>query len=241
MAMISLLRSRVDAWLCPFGFRDHCDVAECAGQISTLAFFLVVAFWSLGHLVLQRLSGTHAVDAEATRKHVRSRFQDRLFTGLSYMPLVFVCQWRPSGWVWAQPARVPEVQVLGAAFVVAAAAGFIEVHCRLGHSWSPSPEFKKRHDLVTRGIFSLARHPMYAVFLWAAVAILLATFNWVLCSCYALPLINLIRRIPVEEDILIDAFGGRYREYQQRVGALGPRACDGLLVCCGARPNDKSD
>ena len=63
---------------------------------------------------------------------------------------------------------------------------------------------------------------MYAVFLWAALATLLATLNWVIAWCVFGSVVIAVRRIETEERMLVDLFGRHYLEYRQQVSALGP-------------------
>jgi len=102
---------------------------------------------------------------------------------------------------------------------------FVAVHVALGANWSPEPEAKTQHKLVTGGVFRWARHPMYAVFLWASIGTLLATLNWLI----ALPPLGLaimmLCRIETEERILVELFDSAYLEYRCRVSALGPPWC----------------
>ena len=84
------------------------------------------------------------------------------------------------------------------------------------------PEAKMQHQLVTHGLFRWARHPMYAVFLWATIASLLATLNWLISLIpFGLFLFS-AHRIEAEERILVELFGREYLEYRRRVSALGP-------------------
>jgi len=47
--------------------------------------------------------------------------------------------------------------------VIAAAALFVfwRAHADLGLNWSPTLEIREKHELITRGIYGVIRHPMY--------------------------------------------------------------------------------
>ena len=75
---------------------------------------------------------------------------------------------------------------------------------------------------TTHGVFAWARHPMYAVFLWAFVGTLLATLNWLVAWIVTGLVFVTLRRIETEERILISLFGAEYLEYMRTVSALGP-------------------
>ena len=52
---------------------------------------------------------------------------------------------------------------------------FIMTHIDLGASWSPEPEALEDHKLVTSGLFSFCRHPMYTGLLYHTVPVALLT------------------------------------------------------------------
>ena len=95
----------------------------------------------------------------------------------------------------------------------------------MGANWSPQPEQKTQHQLVVSGVFGVARHPMYAIFLWGCVGTFCATLNWVVGWCVFGLVLMVLTRIEVEERILIDLYGEEYLEYRRRVLALGVPWC----------------
>jgi protein-S-isoprenylcysteine O-methyltransferase Ste14 len=71
-----------------------------------------------------------------------------------------------AGWVGV-------VLLAGALFV------FWRAHADLGLNWSPSLEIREKHELITRGIYGVIRHPMYASqWLWVLAQPLLLQ-NWI--------------------------------------------------------------
>jgi len=97
-------------------------------------------------------------------------------------------------------------------------------HADLGLNWSPSLEIRERHELITRGIYSVIRHPMYASLLLWALAQPLLLHNWIAGGLgpIVFPLFYFLRVGP-EERMMLDTFGAEYRGYMQRVGGLVPR------------------
>ena len=55
---------------------------------------------------------------------------------------------------------------------------FRRSHKDLGRNWSISLEIREEHKLVTRGVYSLIRHPMYTAFLLMAVGQAFLISNW---------------------------------------------------------------
>lgn len=136
--------------------------------------------------------------------------------------------WAAGGIRLVHPVQNWLIQLVGSAIMVICTVLFIIVHIDMGDNWSPVPEQKENHQLVTHGIFRFARHPMYAVFLWAAIGTLLATLNWLFAWCVSGSVGFVMRRIETEEEILINIFGDQYREYRCKVSALGhPWQCLG--------------
>ena len=112
-----------------------------------------------------------------------------------------------------------------AGMIVFAAANWLlwRSHADLAQNWSPKLEVREDHTLITDGVYRYIRHPMYAAhWLWA-VAQALLLHNWIagLASLFAIiPLY--IRRVPHEEQLMIDQFGEEYREYMTRTGRIVP-------------------
>jgi protein-S-isoprenylcysteine O-methyltransferase Ste14 len=91
-------------------------------------------------------------------------------------------------------------------------------------NWSPSLEIREKHELITRGIYGVIRHPMYASqWLWVIAQALLLQ-NWLA------GIVNLIifipfyfMRVKAEETLMFDSFGEQYREYMKKTGAVLPK------------------
>jgi protein-S-isoprenylcysteine O-methyltransferase Ste14 len=97
-------------------------------------------------------------------------------------------------------------------------------HVDLGRNWSPTLQIQPEHTLVTQGVYRHVRHPMYAAhFLWAiAQGLLLANWlaGWIFLTTFV-PLY--LFRVPKEEQLMLDQFGGAYREYITHTGRIIPR------------------
>lgn len=84
---------------------------------------------------------------------------------------------------------------------------------QLGDAFSPRPE--ARH-LVTRGLYSKLRHPIYVFGSLAYIGALLALLGWSgLIICLVLVLIQ-VGRARREERVLAEAFGPEYAAYRSR-------------------------
>lgn len=97
-------------------------------------------------------------------------------------------------------------------------------HADLGDAWSPEIEVQREQQLVTTGVFSRIRHPMYAAHLLWSVAQPLLLWNWIagwLALLAFLPVYLL--RAPREEQMMLAEFGEEYRAYAARTGSIIPR------------------
>jgi len=56
-----------------------------------------------------------------------------------------------------------------------------------------------------------------------AVAVSLLTANWIFVAVCALSIAGVVRRIPIEEQMMIKSFGDGYKAYLQRTGRFFPK------------------
>jgi protein-S-isoprenylcysteine O-methyltransferase Ste14 len=144
-----------------------------------------------------------------------------LFVAMFFVPLIYAA----TDWLDFANYSLPAwagwlgVAILGGGLVV-----FWRAHADLGLNWSPSLEIREKHELITRGIYSYIRHPMYASqWLWVFAQPLLL-HNWIA------GFLNLIvflffypMRVQAEEELMLEQFGEEYRSYMEKVGAVFPR------------------
>src|SRR3569623_2584793 len=100
---------------------------------------------------------------------------------------------------------------------------FYRPHKDLGRNWSVTLEVRDQHRLVTEGVYTNVRHPMYAAFwLWAlAQAFLLP--NWIAGPAGLIGFgILFFMRVGREEQMMIETFGDEYRTYMQRTARVVP-------------------
>jgi len=97
-------------------------------------------------------------------------------------------------------------------------------HTDLGVNWSPTLAIHEQHILVTRGIYGVIRHPMYASQWIFALAQPLLLHNWIAGFWNLLVFIPFyLLRVKAEEQLMLEQFGDQYRSYMQKVGAVFPR------------------
>ena len=213
-------------------FDDEIGIAWCLGDTWRCTPTEVIGLWSvvLFYTTVLIVTVVHSTVQKDTGIAPNSSDGDELCMVVGLMVYFFTFAlgcllWVAAGVRWVHPIQCWQVQLLGSAILVACAILFVASHVDLGEQWDPQPAQRARHQLVTHGVFRYARHPMYAIFLWASIGTLLATLNWLIAWCVFGSVLITLRRIETEERILVELFGGQYLEYRRRVSALGPPWC----------------
>lgn len=144
-----------------------------------------------------------------------------LFIGMFIVPILHAT----TGWLNFANYTLPAwAGWLGVVILAGALFVFWRAHVDLGLNWSPSLEIREKHELITRGIYGVIRHPMYASqWLWVIAQPLLLQ-NWIAGWLNLLVFIPFyILRVKPEEQLMVDHFGDQYRAYMEKVGAVLPK------------------
>jgi len=113
---------------------------------------------------------------------------------------------------------------LGVLLMAGALFVFWRTHADLGLNWSPTLEIREKHELITRGIYGVIRHPMYASQWLLVFAQPLLLQNWIAGFLNLLVFIPFyLLRVKAEEQLMVETFGNQYQAYMQKVGAVLPR------------------
>jgi protein-S-isoprenylcysteine O-methyltransferase Ste14 len=137
------------------------------------------------------------------------------------LPLMLVL----TPWLNAANYTLPSICMwLGLPTMAGALWLFWRAHADLGNSWSVSPELNANHQLVTRGVYRVVRHRMYASFFALGISQALLLNNGFV-GWAALVAVSVLYwvRVPNEERMMIEAFGPEYLSYMQRSGGVLPR------------------
>lgn len=144
-----------------------------------------------------------------------------LLTGMFIVPLIYSA----SNWLDFANYTLPTwAGWFGVVVIIVALIVFWRAHADLKTNWSPSLEIREKHELITHGIYSHIRHPMYASqWLWVIAQPLLLQ-NW-LAGWLDLLVFMLfyVLRVRAEEKLMIDTFGDQYRDYMKKVGGVFPK------------------
>ena len=144
-----------------------------------------------------------------------------LLIGMFILPLIYSA----STWLDFANYSLPAwAGWLGVALIAGALFVFWRAHADLGLNWSPSLEIREKHELITKGIYGMIRHPMYASqWLWVIAQPLLLQ-NWIAGLVNLLIFIPFyMLRVQAEEQMMINKFGDQYREYMKRTGGVLPK------------------
>ncbi|MEO6709622.1 MAG: protein-S-isoprenylcysteine O-methyltransferase [Planctomycetota bacterium] len=100
---------------------------------------------------------------------------------------------------------------------------FHRSHADLGTNWSVTLELRERHSLITSGVYSRIRHPMYTAIFCHAIAQALLLANWVAGpAMLAAFTLMFALRLSREERMLREHFGAAYEEYARSTKRLIP-------------------
>ena len=89
----------------------------------------------------------------------------------------------------------------------------------LGVNWAyPIDKWEKKGVLVTSGIYSRIRHPIYLSFNIISIGFILLIQDWILFGLYLLGAIGLYLQALSEEKALNEYFGKDYTNYMKKTG-----------------------
>jgi protein-S-isoprenylcysteine O-methyltransferase Ste14 len=126
---------------------------------------------------------------------------------------------------WLDERFVPDdlwMVWLGFVLTVAGLAFACWARVILGRNWSGVVQVKRDHELITRGPYSLVRHPIYTGLLLAFFGTALAIGAWHALIAVAVVGLSFWRKLRLEERWMTEQFGEQYRIYMRRVKALIP-------------------
>ena len=121
--------------------------------------------------------------------------------------------------LWPQSLAMREA---GLALTIAGCLFAIWARIAIGTNWSGRPTVKADHELIIKGPYALARHPIYTGLLVAAAGTGLSHGELRSVLGVALVILGLTLKIQTEERLMDETFPAAYPEYRRRVKALIP-------------------
>lgn len=120
--------------------------------------------------------------------------------------------------------RTVNTQLIGLFFVAVGAAICVAARRQIGANWSHAAEYqiKKNHELVTGGIYSYIRHPIYTGLILSSIGA-----EMVLSSMVVLVILIFVSGLAYfqarqEEKLLLGHFGKSYADYMKRTKMFIP-------------------
>jgi protein-S-isoprenylcysteine O-methyltransferase Ste14 len=118
---------------------------------------------------------------------------------------------------------VAPIHVAGLALCALGIGGTFVAQMQMGASWRIGVDAEERTELVTAGVFSLVRNPIYTAMFAAWIGFALLVPTWVSLLAVPLVLVGLELQVRlVEEPHLLRTHGRDYRAYAARVGRFVP-------------------
>jgi len=116
----------------------------------------------------------------------------------------------------------PALETLGLSITIAGCLFAIWARITLGSNWSGRATVKAGHQLIVKGPYAIARHPIYTGMLIGAVGTGLAMAEWRCFLGFALLAMVFAAKMGQEEKLMLQTFPESYPRYRQRVKALIP-------------------
>jgi protein-S-isoprenylcysteine O-methyltransferase Ste14 len=128
----------------------------------------------------------------------------------------------PPWWTWTSISLGEWIQWSGVVMALVPIFFLIWVHRHLNKQWSIALELREDHKLITTGPYRYVRHPMYLGVFTYTIGLMMISLDVLVILFFAFTIWVNYRRIPREEQMLIQEFGDEYLEYIKRSGRLLP-------------------
>jgi len=140
--------------------------------------------------------------------------------GTTLVPLIWIVTGFPS---FADYPLHPIAFGIGLLLAIIGNWIFYRSHADLGLYWSPTLQVRDEHRLMTTGVYSRVRHPMYTAMILQGLGVLLFLPNWIAGPAWLVSFgILYLVRVGDEERMMLDRFGTEYETYMQQTGRLLP-------------------
>jgi protein-S-isoprenylcysteine O-methyltransferase Ste14 len=128
----------------------------------------------------------------------------------------------PPWWTWTHLPLGEWIQWIGIIVSTIPLFYLIWVHRHLDNQWSIALEIQENHKLITTGPYRRVRHPMYLGIFVYTIGLCFISIDVLVILFFVFSIWINYRRIPSEEQMMIDQFGEEYIKYMKRTGKLIP-------------------
>ena len=161
-------------------------------------------------------------DQAAIRREGGRLYGIRVVFFLLFVALILLSALNPA-WMPKLDFSLPFwVRWAGLALGLASLGLWSWTHVALGTLWSVPLQLRTQHRLVTSGPYLRIRHPMYTAILAWATSLGMVLANWVPIIVAVGGAVIFVMRVPREEQMMLERFGGEYRDYMKRTGRFLP-------------------
>ncbi len=109
--------------------------------------------------------------------------------------------------------ETPTVQFFGLVIAYLGLLWTVVAQHQMGQDWRIGIDVKHETSLVTRGLYTRSRHPIYLGFIVISIGLFFAVPNVVSLVCAVLTTVVLPIEARLEEEFLLSRHGDTYREY----------------------------
>ncbi|MBM6550887.1 methyltransferase family protein [Marinomonas ostreistagni] len=190
-------------------------------RVYLACFYTFVAlFYTVRIITFKRSSGLERVFHG--QRYSANWWHHKIF-GLFRVAIWMVCVWRvffPSidSYLGLLPGyENPWLLAAGDVCLTVGFAWAIKSHFALGQAWTSGVDNSLKHQLVTNGVYSKSRNPIYLGVLLAQVGFVLALPSVFSVVCLAFGVTTILRQTKIEEAHLERLHPESYSEYKQRV------------------------
>jgi protein-S-isoprenylcysteine O-methyltransferase Ste14 len=194
-----------------------------------------IALWALFAVVrgyYGRKTKTHSTIAGAMEKLKTAIAEEDMGTGFKIITAITTAigaaglvlyLLSPPWWTWTSIPLGEWIQWSGIVMALVPIFFIIWVHRHLDKQWSIALELREDHKLITTGPYRYVRHPMYLGIFIYNIGLMMISLDVLVILFFAFTIWVNYRRIPREEQMLIQKFGDEYLEYIKRSGRLLPQ------------------
>lgn len=137
--------------------------------------------------------------------------------------LLLGSQYMRGGWLGRNfMTTTSATESIGVAITIAGCLFAIWARITIGSNWSGRATVKAGHELIVKGPYAIARHPIYTGILIGAIGTGLAMAQWRCLLGFALIALVFAAKIGQEEKLMMQTFPEAYPRYRQQVKALIP-------------------
>ena len=115
------------------------------------------------------------------------------------------------------------MRIIGVALGILSLVLYSWARSTIGRAWSSQLRVQGNHQLITMGPYRWVRHPIYLALILFMISISLIAANWILIGFLLISFMDLMLRIPKEEQMLRERFGEDYEAYIGHTGKLLPK------------------